>query len=130
MGDAEIIPIGTRGRPGRGTGTRPSAAARSLAPNARRGAARPDPAADEPAGETSDAATGEPAEEQAVPAGQPAEAAGQPAGTAAVPRAEVREPQGIPVGDWLEALQLAAREVFGEQWSPSWHGSSPCCGGG
>ncbi len=32
MGDAEIIPIGTRGRPGRGTGKRPSSAARSLAP--------------------------------------------------------------------------------------------------
>lgn len=32
MADAEIIPIGTRGRPGRGTGTRPSSAARGLAP--------------------------------------------------------------------------------------------------
>ena len=30
MGDAEIIPIGTRGRPGRGTGKQPSSAARSL----------------------------------------------------------------------------------------------------
>ena len=27
MGDAEIIPIGTRGRPGRGTGKQPSSAA-------------------------------------------------------------------------------------------------------
>jgi 1-acyl-sn-glycerol-3-phosphate acyltransferase len=33
VGDAEIIPIGTRGKPGRGTGeTRPSANSRSLAP--------------------------------------------------------------------------------------------------
>ena len=33
MGDAEIIPIGTRGRPGRGTGKdKPSSAARDLAP--------------------------------------------------------------------------------------------------
>ena len=31
MSDAEIIPIGTRGRPGRGTGKAPSSAARSLA---------------------------------------------------------------------------------------------------
>ncbi len=31
MGDAEIIPIGTRGRPGRGTGKQPSSAARNLA---------------------------------------------------------------------------------------------------
>ena len=38
MGDAEIIPIGTRGRPGRGTGKRPSAAARSLSPG-KKGAA-------------------------------------------------------------------------------------------
>ena len=41
MAEAEIIPIGTRGRPGRGTGrTRPSAAARSLAPRANRAADR------------------------------------------------------------------------------------------
>ncbi len=33
MGDAEIIPIGTRGRPGRGTGKQPSSAARGLAPS-------------------------------------------------------------------------------------------------
>ena len=40
MGDAEIIPIGTRGRPGRGTGNaKPSASARNLA-----GAAKPKPA--------------------------------------------------------------------------------------
>ncbi|WP_300403067.1 lysophospholipid acyltransferase family protein [Nocardioides sp.] len=32
MGDAEIIPIGTRGRPGRGAGKQPSSAARGLAP--------------------------------------------------------------------------------------------------
>ena len=31
MGDAEIVPIGTRGRPGRGTGKRPSSTARNLA---------------------------------------------------------------------------------------------------
>ena len=35
MGDAEIIPIGTRGRPGRGTGKQPSSAARGLAPHSR-----------------------------------------------------------------------------------------------
>ncbi len=41
MADAEIIPIGTRGRPGRGTGSaKPSASARNLA-----GSARPRPAA-------------------------------------------------------------------------------------
>ena len=39
MGDAEIIPIGTRGRPGRGQGSgKPSAASRSLAPGSRKAA--------------------------------------------------------------------------------------------
>ena len=47
MGDAEIIPIGTRGRPGRGTGTRPSAAARNLAPRSRTGAPKSGGAGDE-----------------------------------------------------------------------------------
>ncbi|NYI45516.1 1-acyl-sn-glycerol-3-phosphate acyltransferase [Nocardioides aromaticivorans] len=51
MADAEIIPIGTRGRPGRGTGTRPSSAARGLAPKS--GTPRK-PASDAPA--TADAA--------------------------------------------------------------------------
>ncbi|QSR24618.1 glycerol acyltransferase [Nocardioides aromaticivorans] len=51
MADAEIIPIGTRGRPGRGTGTRPSSAARGLAPKS--GTPRK-PASDAPA--TTDAA--------------------------------------------------------------------------
>jgi 1-acyl-sn-glycerol-3-phosphate acyltransferase len=40
VGDAEIIPLGTRGRPGRGTGRRqPSQASRTLAPGAKRTAA-------------------------------------------------------------------------------------------
>ena len=35
MGDAEVIPLGTRGKPGRGTGSgKPSSAARSLAGSA------------------------------------------------------------------------------------------------
>lgn len=54
MGDAEIIPIGTRGRPGRGTGTQPSSAARDLAPGRKGGAAKPPPAtpAEPPRGAT------------------------------------------------------------------------------
>ena len=47
MGDAEIIPIGTRGRPGRGTGTQPSSAARGLAPST-----KPAPKKATPAGST------------------------------------------------------------------------------
>lgn len=66
MADAEIIPIGTRGRPGRGTGTRPSAAARGLAPKS--GTPR------KPAADPSDAA--EPAQPAATPA-QPAAKQGE-----------------------------------------------------
>jgi 1-acyl-sn-glycerol-3-phosphate acyltransferase len=52
VGDAEVIPIGTGGRPGRGTGSsRPSKASRTLAgsttPPRRKAAAAPPPASDE-----------------------------------------------------------------------------------
>ncbi|WP_183098028.1 lysophospholipid acyltransferase family protein [Nocardioides pelophilus] len=133
MGDAEIIPIGTRGRPGRGTGTRPSAAARNLAPKSRSGAAKQT----EPTGPTEDA----PATAEQPRADQPGRppAAEKPAAESVIPmlgddiiplataettptltqRLAVTEreaPGGIPVGDLLSAFQVAAREVFGEQW--------------
>jgi 1-acyl-sn-glycerol-3-phosphate acyltransferase len=117
MGDAEIIPIGTRGRPGRGTGTQPSAAARNLAGKSRRPKAEaprtetPEPA-DPPPTDGTDAADAVPPTlgEGAVPL-----AAGD-AGLS--PRLSVaeREGPGIPVGDLLSAFQVAAREVFGDQW--------------
>ncbi len=146
MADAEIIPIGTRGRPGRGTGTRPSAAARGLAPKS--GTPR------KPATDVPDAA--EPAQtaaQRAEAGSEPAPAAKKPASrrqaapkpvapaaepvieTAslldgigqdtppAVPAARTEERglsplAGIPVGDWLAAFQHAARELFGDQWEP------------
>ncbi|RYU14906.1 1-acyl-sn-glycerol-3-phosphate acyltransferase [Nocardioides iriomotensis] len=126
MADAEVIPLGTRGRPGRGSGSRnPSSAARSLAgPSAaRRTSAEPpsDPkpehadAATEP---TTEAST-EAATEQAAQAGQtePREDAGTDA-----PRVDVRESgagapgDGIPVSDWLAAFTSAAAEVFGDRY--------------
>ncbi|MCD4532595.1 1-acyl-sn-glycerol-3-phosphate acyltransferase [Nocardioides sp. cx-169] len=113
MGDAEIIPIGTRGRPGRGTGTQPSSAARGLAakrkptatkapapsPGTAEAATKPDPA---PAsGATADATAGPPS--------------GSTAGLSA--RTEERHPlAGVPAGDWLAAFRSAAVEVFGDQW--------------
>jgi 1-acyl-sn-glycerol-3-phosphate acyltransferase len=107
MGDAEIIPIGTRGRPGRGTGKQPSSAARSLATGV-----KPAPlTARKP---TSDAARQEPVTEE-------------PTETARVDVEPDRAPvttrdrgplSGIPTSDWLSAFQHAAREVFGEQWEP------------
>lgn len=104
MGDAEIIPIGTRGRPGRGTGTPPSSAARGLAPKAPAKKAAPPrkPKAEVPATE--------PAPE--APEAQEALEARRPPVTAVD-----REPSGgIPASDWLAAINHAAREVFGEQW--------------
>lgn len=96
MGEAEVIPIGTRGRPGRGSGSeRPSASARSLA-----GTPKP-----------------RPTDEQPVPP-----EATEPV-TAEPPRSPVttehRHPTpGIPVVDWLAAFTSAAKELFGDQWEP------------
>jgi len=124
MGDAEIIPIGTRGRPGRATGTQPSAAARDLA-----GKSRP-AKSDTPRDQAPDTAEATRTDDPAPPATeQPGTESVIPmlgedvvpleTDTAALnPRLEVsdREGNGIPVGDWLAAFQVAAREVFGEQW--------------
>jgi 1-acyl-sn-glycerol-3-phosphate acyltransferase len=121
MADAEVIPLGTRGRPGRGSGSdKPSSAARNLAGGA---TGRPKPAkkasASEPSpAETVDGATGQDtgggAEARATGATTPQEPARE------TPRAESvteREPtDGIPYGDWLAAFTTAAVEVFGERW--------------
>lgn len=115
MGDAEIIPIGTRGRPGRGTGKdKPSSAARSLAPQAptRKAPARK-AAAEAPAG----------APARKAPPPRRATAPEPPVETPAVERpaatARDRFPGGgIPAADLLAAFQHAAAEVFGDQWEP------------
>ena len=107
MGDAEIIPIGTRGRPGRGTGNaRPSSAARNLA-----GGTPPtqSSSADDsvPPPPTPPRKAAPP--KQAAPAPPP------------VPPATTRERAplaGITPGEWLGAFQFAAKELFGEQWEP------------
>jgi len=106
----DVIPIGTGGRPGRGSGrSRPSAAARDLAGprrTSRRSARTGEEAApghDTPAGTTSDAT-------QQREGGEP-EAALHAATT------QERHPlAGIPASAWLSAFQQAAREVFGEDW--------------
>ena len=118
MPDAEVIPLGTRGKPGRGSGnSKPSSAARSLAgPAAARRAPREEPR-DEPRRDN-----GTPAEKTTAPSAeeqQPTPQREHPKRDA--PRAEVREPEdrptdGIPVSDWLAALTSAAVEVFGERY--------------
>ncbi len=130
MPDAEVIPLGTRGRPGRGTGSaKPSAAARSLAGRSER-AKKPKPQVEpETAEPTNDDAHEQAGADQAVPPvdvprvdegpEQPDLAVDVPPDEP-TPRAESvreREPDtGIPVSDWLDAAALAAREVFGDDW--------------
>ncbi|HEX4190109.1 MAG TPA: lysophospholipid acyltransferase family protein [Marmoricola sp.] len=116
MGDAEIIPIGTRGKPGRGTGsTRPSSSARSLA-------------AKQPA--TKQAAKQQakkPAKAESAEAPESAEAHQTPMQHVPSPRtplveeppADHRHPTaGIPAVDWLAGFSTAAVEVFGDNWEP------------
>jgi 1-acyl-sn-glycerol-3-phosphate acyltransferase len=119
MGDADIIPIGTRGKPGRGTGRtdKPSAAARSLAGDrgARANAGRqkaPQPNAPQEPLPEAETDPGTPTALRADDA--------QPTAPARTPTtARERGPlAGIPVGDWLAAFQFAAKELFGDQWEP------------
>jgi 1-acyl-sn-glycerol-3-phosphate acyltransferase len=134
MGDAEIIPIGTRGKPGRGTGSeRPSSSARSLAAKAPAGSKRGSRAEAAP---PADVAAVVPADESAAPAGAPARAAQSSDPQVPAPRAplhpqqpavaprghattEERQPTaGIPAVDWLAGFTTAAVEVFGSDWEP------------
>ncbi len=106
MGDAEIIPIGTRGRPGRGSGNaRPSSAARDLAGGAR----SPEPARPAPVEQQPEPPAGQ-QPEQPVPSVEQ-----RPAPATTRERAPLA---GITAGEWLGAFQFAAKELFGEQWEP------------
>lgn len=128
--DAEIIPIGTRGRPGRGTGQRPSAAARGLAGNAGKSAGKKDGlngTARDPELKPRLEPVIEPAEQPDEQSLQPVQPAAAPAeesaaaydGTPGPATTEERSPlAGIPASDWVAALDVAAREVFGEEWEP------------
>jgi 1-acyl-sn-glycerol-3-phosphate acyltransferase len=118
--DAEVIPLGTRGKPGRGSGSsKPSSAARTLAAS---GSGRPS-ASRKPVPAPRSTPSEEPAEADA--GGTPVEPDARPSGTDPQPspaRAgalEVRDRTpvgGIPVSDWLAALSSAAVEVFGDRW--------------
>jgi 1-acyl-sn-glycerol-3-phosphate acyltransferase len=117
MGDAEIIPIGTRGRPGRGTGGKPSAASRNLAPGGAKGGNGPTPTRPSPVRRQPDPEPQRPTR-RAAPS-PPDEAASAPAPEKSPALTEERNPaSGIPFADWLAAFQHASRELFGEQWEP------------
>ncbi|WP_028643425.1 lysophospholipid acyltransferase family protein [Nocardioides sp. URHA0020] len=116
MADAEIIPIGTRGRPGRGTGTQPSSAARSLAPRS-----TPSKTAATPSGQPRPAAKAAP-QPKPKPKQKPAAKAAPAPPVVEPSRAptttDVPTADGIPAADWLAAIQGAAAEVFGQDWEP------------
>jgi 1-acyl-sn-glycerol-3-phosphate acyltransferase len=141
VADAEIIPLGTRGRPGRGSGSaKPSASARSLAGGGKKPArkvseqppAAVKPADVQPAQEPPAAPT--PKKPRKVPT-----APAQEAGTSTTPTpdepptpandAPTRETSGtttedrapgagIPVTDWMQAFSTASKEIFGDNWEP------------
>jgi 1-acyl-sn-glycerol-3-phosphate acyltransferase len=105
LADAEIIPIGTRGRPGRGSGkARPSAAARNLA-------AAPAPRRTPP---LSHAAAAGPAHADPSHA-DPSHS--DPTREAGPTTTRDRDPlAGIPIQDWWAAIQQAGTELFGHDW--------------
>jgi 1-acyl-sn-glycerol-3-phosphate acyltransferase len=132
MGDAEIIPLGTRGRPGRGSGReRPSASSRDLAASARSSDARVDEPTEQPV-DDADTAVEEPTEVAAaaiptpLPTGTPMEPleALDPADEAvAEPPVELDVATAattsgsrvdLPFGELLTAATRAAQVVFGE----------------
>lgn len=106
MGDADIIPIGTRGRPGRGTGSKPSTAARNLAPNPPRKQV-PKPRAGV-----------QQADPPLTPPTELPTAAGSAVETSSTTVTERGGSGLIPVGDLLAAFNSAAAEVFGDNWEP------------
>jgi 1-acyl-sn-glycerol-3-phosphate acyltransferase len=119
VADAEIIPLGTRGRPGRGSGSaRPSAAARNLASGR-------EPT--QPAGKRTRSTKAGPAPEVdgnrdgAEVSGPPGHLEAPAHGSVPSSSTVVREREpgaGIPVGDWLGAFSSASKELFGESWEP------------
>ncbi len=156
MSDADIIPIGSSGRPGRGSGkAKPSASARKLAGGASQAgapkkaaakkASAPAPksarrpasttsrtaksaASDAPRPKASHKAAPKTTGPKAVPAADvsAAASAAAPGDSAAAAPTRAARPAtttsdrhplgGIPVGDWLSAIQTGAMEVFGADW--------------
>ena len=126
MPDAEIIPLGTRGRPGRGSGSsRPSSAARTLAPPKRRKrTSRSTPSSDQPGTPDLEVVDEQPPDPDPAPADDPEtqtadEHVDGGADVAPEDPVEVRDRQpsgGIPLGEWMHAISAAGREVFGDRW--------------
>ena len=119
MGDAEIIPIGTRGRPGRGTGSGsppPPRATCARRPRPRRPSGtpgappRPTPAAERPTPDGRRAGAGEPGRRRA---GRRARARRRPPR----PPTAARSRASPPATGWPPS-STPPRELFGDQWEP------------
>ena len=130
MADAEIIPLGTRGRPGRGSGSaKPSASARNLAAGKkparkpdRSAEAKPDTSSESPAvpqeaqeGRTPVPPRQEPRTTEGLP---PRAAEPGPRETSSTTAHDRAPGAGIPVTDWMQAFTFASKEVFGDNWEP------------
>ncbi|MDX6327527.1 MAG: hypothetical protein QOK15_3881, partial [Nocardioidaceae bacterium] len=142
MGDADIIPLGTRGRPGRGSGRqKPSTSSRALAPPGQRqsrseadeAAPREEditqpvavPAVDPPEASTDDlatepvgspgTATGEDGVEDSGPSTMPdgVDGTDEPAASPGPARERSGRP-GFPLGELAAAATSAAEAVFGD----------------
>jgi 1-acyl-sn-glycerol-3-phosphate acyltransferase len=111
VADAEVIPIGTGGRPGRGTGSaRPSAASRTLAP-ARKPTGRRTQREHQPEHQPER----QPEEQREQPHEGPAPTADRRPPTTTEERGPTA---GITPGEWLAAFRAGAVEVFGDDWEP------------
>ena len=140
MADADVIPLGTRGRPGRGTGrTNPSASSRTLSAKP----AKPAKPANQPAGQPADpvrpdptggpetprrpdspGSPGDTAEAPARAGGDGDEApverrveepsAGSGSPPSPRPKAEPPRPDRLPLSEIVAAATHAAHQVFGE----------------
>jgi 1-acyl-sn-glycerol-3-phosphate acyltransferase len=118
MGDAEIIPIGTRGRPGRGSGTdRPSSAARGLAARPRGGSGR-GPAEEPPTPTATEPPADAPADSPDAAERPPETAYAEPGRPVPATTRERSPLGGVSPGEWLAAFQHAATELFGDDWEP------------
>ncbi len=127
MGDAEVIPLGTRGRPGRGSGSsRPSSAARTLAASGRRASAKREPDGSRSSTGARPAEPVDPLEADPLdpdprvvdsdPLGGRPGAAPSDDGSAPPGAGAQSAPAGIPVEELLQVLRSAAEEVLGERW--------------
>ncbi len=108
MADAEVIPIGGRGRPGRGARTSPSAAARALAPQAK--SVAQDPAGKPTAAKKTTKKTAARKTATKAPRTTTKKAPKQPPKQASEPVTPISH----SADDLADAIAGAAREVFGD----------------